>query len=175
MGDGAALFRFCPGCGVAAPKDWDARCFRCSACGFSLWFNASASVSAIVTDARGRILVLVRSREPRSGFLTLPGGFVEPGEDAVTALRREVSEEIGVALGDLHWVAGLPNVYRYGGVEYPTLDLVFHARLDDPDAIVLSDESSEYAWVDPADLHFSRFAFPSLSAAVELFAGTRRR
>ena len=52
----------------------------------------------------GRVLILQKSQEERrSGFSTefdydLPGGRVERGEDAVTALAREVCEEAGIEI-----------------------------------------------------------------------------
>jgi 8-oxo-dGTP diphosphatase len=46
---------------------------------------------ALVRDSSGRIL-LVRAR---SGRCYLPGGRIEPGEDARTALAREIEEECG--------------------------------------------------------------------------------
>lgn len=171
--EAAARFRFCPHCGVAFSGVADRRCFRCPACGFSLWFNASASVSVILVDSFGRILVLVRSKNPGSGLWTLPGGFVEPGEDAGTALRREVFEEIGVALGTLDWVSAFPNRYEYAGVVYPTLDLVFHAVLPNGRDIRLSDESAGYLWLTRSELDLERFAFPSLANAVGLFCAGR--
>jgi len=130
-------------------------------------------VSVILVDQDGRVLVLVRSKDPGRGRWTLPGGFVEPGEEAFTALRREVFEEIGVELGELAWVSAFPNRYEYAGVVYPTLDLVFHAVLPSGSAIRLSDESAGYLWLVPRELDLERFAFPSLADAVGLFCAER--
>jgi 8-oxo-dGTP diphosphatase len=49
------------------------------------------AVMGIVTDARGRLLLV---RGDRRGWEP-PGGQVELGEDLVTALRREILEESG--------------------------------------------------------------------------------
>ena len=62
----------------------------------------------IVTDPAGRIL-LSRIAEgfPGAGTWHLPGGGVDPGEDARAALRREIREETGQhgAVGELITVA----------------------------------------------------------------------
>ncbi len=67
---------------------------------------------------RGRRLLLVkRLKAPEAGCWNLPGGKVEFGEPAAEAVRREVAEELGVAIaltrslgfvetiGDEHWVS----------------------------------------------------------------------
>lgn len=51
--------------------------------------------AACLFDARGRLL-LVRKRNTR--FFMLPGGKREPGEDALSALARELYEELELQL-----------------------------------------------------------------------------
>jgi len=60
-------------------------------------------VGAIMVDAAGRILVVLRQNAPGAGWWSIPGGRVENGESDVDALRREVKEETGldVAVGEL--------------------------------------------------------------------------
>jgi 8-oxo-dGTP diphosphatase len=45
-------------------------------------------------DKSGRVRLLLIKK--RNGFWTLPKGRVKPGEDATTALAREVGEETGI-------------------------------------------------------------------------------
>ncbi|MCR2762741.1 NUDIX hydrolase [Microbacterium sp. zg.B48] len=57
---------------------------------------------AVIIDADDRML-LAHWNEGRRAAWTLPGGGLDPGEDPVHAVRREVREETGyrVAVGEL--------------------------------------------------------------------------
>jgi len=68
------------------------------------------SVKAFVVDEDGRLLLLdcVDPARPAVRWWELPGGGVEPGEDEVDALVRELREETGLrvdrrAVGPLVW------------------------------------------------------------------------
>ncbi|RBY79639.1 hypothetical protein DQ238_10050 [Geodermatophilus sp. TF02-6] len=52
-------------------------------------------VGAALVDG-DRVLVARRSDGPYDGCWEFPGGKVEPGEDELTALVREIGEELGV-------------------------------------------------------------------------------
>lgn len=66
----------------------------CTNCGFIDWANPAPVAAAILRY--GKQIVLVRNkREDRRGW-GLPGGFVEPGENAEEGVLREVLEETGV-------------------------------------------------------------------------------
>ncbi len=58
------------------------------------------SVRAVVTDERGRCLLLRRSPANKGlvGKWEWPGGKTDPGEDFATALHRELAEETGLAV-----------------------------------------------------------------------------
>lgn len=58
--------------------------------------------AAIVRDAGGRVL-LVQNHWPVGVAWNLPGGRVEPGEDLVQAVARELREETGLALQHATW------------------------------------------------------------------------
>lgn len=54
-------------------------------------------VTAVVRDADGRMLVV---RKRGTAIFMKPGGKREPGEDDLTALARELDEELGCRLVD---------------------------------------------------------------------------
>jgi ADP-ribose pyrophosphatase YjhB (NUDIX family) len=75
-----------------------------------------------VAYARGRVLL---QRVPEIDFWFLPGGRVEMLETATDALRREIREELGVAVdvGRLLWV--VENFFTMDGRQYHELGLYF--------------------------------------------------
>jgi 8-oxo-dGTP pyrophosphatase MutT (NUDIX family) len=89
-----------------------------------------------VLDDPGRgpgVLLTRRTSRLRDhpGQFALPGGSVDPGEDTVTAARRELDEELGLALG-ADRVAGLLDDYptRSGFVITPVV-MTVAASLDE--------------------------------------------
>lgn len=68
---------------------------------------ADAVVTADTADGR-RWLVMVERRDGRGW--ALPGGYVEPGEIPADAAVRELAEETGLDLGEMHWEV-LPAQY----------------------------------------------------------------
>ncbi len=119
------VFKYCPKCGAAAMRVVGLKLLRCEACGFELYLNPAAAVAGVIVDGQGRMVVLVRGKEPGQGRWDLPGGFVDPGDTAEEAIRREVREEVGLEVTAVRYLGSWPNVYEYGGVRYRTLDLGF--------------------------------------------------
>jgi len=65
--------------------------------------KAAAVAIAVTGDEGGRPCFFLTRRAPRlnshSGQWALPGGRLDPGEDAIAAALREMEEEIGVRVG----------------------------------------------------------------------------
>ena len=60
----------------------------------------AVTAGAVITDARGRVLLLKHRFRPGAGW-GMPGGFLERGEQPDAALRRELREEIGLEVVQL--------------------------------------------------------------------------
>jgi 8-oxo-dGTP diphosphatase len=57
------------------------------------WPKCAASIAVLRGDT---VLLVERSKPPRAGLWSLPGGHIEPGETAAAAALRELAEETGV-------------------------------------------------------------------------------
>lgn len=80
---------------------------RCSKDGSTHFPRVDPAVIVLVTDAQDRALLGRQDAWPVGRFSTL-AGFVEPGESAEQAVRREVAEESGVLVDDVRLLATQP-------------------------------------------------------------------
>lgn len=145
-------FNFCPSCGGQEICYADDKKWKCASCGFTLYNNVAAAVGVLLSDSKGNILLETRAKEPRKGFLAVPGGFINPDERAEDAAVRECREEIGVQLdvACLKFIASFPNVYEYKGIVYKTCDVFFSAKL--PDGVATIDELISNTKSDEAEV-----------------------
>jgi 8-oxo-dGTP diphosphatase len=97
---------------------------------------------AVIRDGAGRLLLVLRGREPGAGRWSLPGGRVESGETPAAAAAREVAEETGltVAIGEL-----LATVPIGGYVVHDFAATVTGGRLRP------GDDASDVRWCSFAD------------------------
>lgn len=154
-------FEHCPSCGQ--PRSGGPVIpFTCSKCGFVFYFNLTSAATAIIARPDGKILLITRAKEPAKGKLAYPGGFIDIGETAEEALRRETLEEVNLEISDIELLCSHPNDYEYKGITYPVIDFVFSAKtqhIDDAEAL---DGVAEFSWQDPGEVNLDDLAFPSL-------------
>jgi len=89
------ITRFCPYCASPLTPAAD-RGRWCSRCAVGFYDNPTPAVAAVVRDGQGRILLVLRDKEPRAGEWSLPGGFIEIDESPTEATVRELAEETGL-------------------------------------------------------------------------------
>ncbi len=130
----------------------------CSTCGFIDYANPRIVAGAVVADA-GKVLLCRRAIEPRSGFWTLPAGYLELHETSAEGARREAMEEAGANIV-LDGILAIYDVSRIGQIQ-----IIYRASLADP-AIAAGEESLEvrlFAW---DDIPWGEIAFPTVRWAL---------
>jgi 8-oxo-dGTP diphosphatase len=148
---------------------------RCLACGWIDWFNPAPTASVLIL--RGdHVLLVRRAFAPSRGAWDVPGGFVERGETAEAAAKREAREELGVDVRVGGIVGIFPDTYTFGAERQPSLNIYFMGRLRRPNMTVRpADDVSGFRWFAlnrlPRRLAF-RNSHQALNALVRL---VRRR
>lgn len=104
----------------------------------------AVTAGAVVIDARGRVLLLKHRFRPGTGW-GMPGGFLEAGEQAEEALRRELREEVGLEVEKL-------KIFTTRTFKRPKqVEIIFITRaIGEPDQ--LSFEIQKSGWFSPDDL-----------------------
>lgn len=121
-------FNFCPICKSTSIDFINNQKWFCKDCGFDLYNNVACAVGLIIQDIDNSIIFEVRAKEPRKGFLALPGGFCDIDESAEDAAFRECKEETGITPDSIEYIASFPNTYPYKNFIYKTCDLFFLAK-----------------------------------------------
>jgi NAD+ diphosphatase len=102
-----ATHTHCPRCGARTEVDAGGAERSCPVDGSAHFPRVDPAVIMLVTDVDDRALLGHQAAWPDGRYSTL-AGFVEPGESAEHAVRREVAEEAGVDVVDVELLATQP-------------------------------------------------------------------
>lgn len=105
----------------------------------------TVDVAIVTREARPRVLLIRRAKDPFAGSWALPGGFVDENERLSDAARRELVEETGVTAADLEqlYTAGDPGRDPRGW----TVSVAYLAQVDPAELKpVAADDAQEVAW-----------------------------
>ena len=118
-----------------------------------------AVVAGVISNAQGQVLIAKRkNHQDQGGLWEFPGGKREEGEDSFVALKRELSEELGIQIAAA--IQLLKQTH-----EYPTkiVNLEFF-RVPQWRGEAWGAEGQEICWAEPNEL--SEFQFPAANRAV---------
>lgn len=117
----------------------------CAACVAEFYPRTDPAVIMLVVDDDDRALLGRRIDWQPEWFSTL-AGFVEAGESAEAAVRREVAEEAGVAVGEVTYLGSQPWPFPW------SLMLGYHAHATATEVQVDGAEIVEARWFSRAEL-----------------------
>lgn len=165
--------RFCLRCGgrLSPRREAGRPRYACRRCGWTYYGNPlPAAVAAIVRGRR--VLLSRRAGPPWAGTWDLPGGFIEAGESAEGALRRELREELGIRMGRARFLASYADEYGPGGM--PVLTIVYRTT-PGWGRMTVGDDVSEVRWFPLDAPPLREIAFRSVRAALRDLRALRGR
>jgi NAD+ diphosphatase len=136
--------RFCGRCAMPTEPAPGERARRCPACGLLAFPRLAPAVITLI-ERDGEAL-LARGRSFPLPMYSCVAGFVEPGETLEEAVRREVREEVGVALDTVRYIASQPWPFPH------SLMIGFEATWASGDIVIDESEIVDAQWYRPDDL-----------------------
>ena len=143
------VLKFCPFCG-SPHFHWDGiKCHICKDCHHKLYTNEAGATIALIQNDKKELLFTVRRSDPAKGMLDLPGGFIDLGETAEDGVRREVKEELNLVVNNVKFFGTFPNTYRFGGLTYFTIDIVFECKVESFIPLKANDDVTDVRFIHP--------------------------
>ena len=100
--------RFCSVCGKALEHSPQKRCMVCTGCGGEVYPKIAPAVILGIIDEETDSILLTRYADREYKKYALVAGFVEMGESAEMAAKREAMEETGLEIEDIEFFATQP-------------------------------------------------------------------
>ena len=124
-------------------------------------------VVGCIPEWKNQILLCLRAIEPRSGWWTLPAGYLENNETVTEGARREVMEEARAQVMDLA-PYGLYNIPHISQVY-----LIFRAQLENS-SFEPTHESRDVRLFMEEEIPWDRLAFPVIEKTLRRYFQDRR-
>ena len=116
------------------------------------------AVMAVLINNVGKILI---GSSPRDGGYKFPQGGLDPNEDVITGIKRELNEELGVLITDAdiifvcnkkvrYYYPPKDPYYIFSAQELSIVKIKYNTQMN---LIPQDDEFDELLWIKPAELH----------------------
>ncbi len=132
-------------------------------------------MAALITDSKGKLMLVTRGVEPDYGKLDLPGGFVDPLESAEQAVKRELEEELGLQVTGLEYLVSAPNEYVFSGYTVFTLDMAFKVTVKSVDNLKAMDDILAYRFYSEEEIDYDQIPAPSIKSFVKTYFDKKLR
>lgn len=133
---------YCGQCGAQTERLDNERARRCPQCGLVSYPRLSPAIIIAVVrrTAQGGRLLLARNHRFPPGRYSVLAGYVEPGETLEECARREVQEEVGIRIKNIHYFGSQPWPFPN------SLMLGFTAEYDGGEVLLEEAELAEAGW-----------------------------
>lgn len=115
--------------------------------------HPAVTADCIVFDCRDnqpKVLLIQRKNEPCKGRWAFPGGFMNINETAEDAARRELKEETGLTVSQVHQIGAYTTVDR--DPRERVITIAYYAFLDGDATVTGRDDAADAKWFPIDDL-----------------------
>ena len=162
--------KFCSHCGESVthriPEGDNRPRFICTACE-AIHYQNPRIIAGCLPIYEDKVLLCRRSINPRSGFWTLPAGFLENGETTADGALRETREEANAnaTIIELYTLFSLPHISQ--------VYMFFRANLNDL-GFSPGEETLETELFDEDDIPWDELAFPVITQTLNHYYEDRK-
>ena len=104
----------------------------------------TADCIVITKKADAKVLLIQRGDEPDKGCWAFPGGFMNMDETTEQCAIRELEEETGLKVKDVHQIGAYSKVDR--DPRGRTITVAYLAIIDKPISVVGQDDAAKAEW-----------------------------
>jgi NAD+ diphosphatase len=138
--------KFCCVCGHPNAPTRGGYVMQCSSCKTEHFPRTDPAVIMLVTRNNKMLLGQSLNFPVDSNFYSTLAGFVEPGESLEDAVRREVFEEVGIKVGEVHYHSSQPWPFP------ASLMLGFYGEGLNDDIVLEATEMRDAKWCTPEEV-----------------------
>ena len=110
----------------------------------------TADCIVITKEPDPKVLLIERGDEPFKGCWAFPGGFMNMDETTEQCAIRELEEETGLRVSDVHQIGAYSKVDR--DPRGRTITVAYLAIVDEPIAVIGQDDADNAEWWPLSDL-----------------------
>ena len=138
--------RFCAQCGAETAPEKGGHMRRCSACGAEHFPRTDPVVIMLVLAGDRCLLGQPHGPLVRTGMYSALAGFMDQGESIEEAVRREVYEEAGIAVGDVRYHSSQPWPFP------SSLMIGCHGQAESQDIRMDPEEMADVRWFERSEV-----------------------
>ena len=132
----------------------------------------TADCIIITREAEPKVLLIQRRNPPFKGAWAFPGGFMDMDETTEQCAIRELEEETGLRLSDVHQIGAYSKVDR--DPRGRTITVAYLAIIDEPIAVTGQDDAAKAEWWPLSDLpHLAFDHYDIMQDAIAFYKGIR--
>jgi 8-oxo-dGTP diphosphatase len=128
----------------------------------------TADCVVITNEQQPKVLLIQRGNEPFKGCWAFPGGFMDMDETTEHCAVRELKEETGLAVSDLHQIGTYSKIDR--DPRGRTISVAYLVIIDSPVEVTGQDDATKAEWFPITNLpHIAFDHFDIMQDALRIY------